>query len=232
MLPVTLAYLPFSQVWDPIRFELAQRNDRDELYSRGFIYMSLMMVTMTLLIALFVGDFLRIVARPAFLPAAYLVPIILVAYVVGSWTAFMNLGIFMKEKTEWFTLANWVAAIVALAGYLFLIPRYLTWGAAVATAVAYIVRHVMVYAISQRLWPITYQWGPVVRLCGIATAVCLMSLLAPSMSVVLSLLLRLGLFGLYVAGVWWGNVLRPADRQLIKVMIRSPKRARAVFLAK
>jgi O-antigen/teichoic acid export membrane protein len=232
MLPVTLAYLPFSQVWDPMRFELAQRNDRDELYSRGFIYMSLMMVTMTLLIALFVGDFLRLVARPAFLPAAYLVPIILVAYVVGSWTAFMNLGIFMKERTEWFTLANWVAAIVALGGYLFLIPRYLTWGAAVATAIAYIVRHVMVYAISQRLWPIRYQWGPVVRLCGIATAVCLMSLLAPSMSVVLSVLLRLGLFGLYLAGVWWGNVLRPADRHLLTVMIRSPKRARAVFLAK
>ncbi len=232
MLPVSLGYMPFSQVWDPLRFQLAERADRDALYSRGLIAMSLMMVTMTVLIALFVGDFLRVVARPAYFQASYLVPLILIAYVVGSWTAFTNLGIFMRERTEWFTLANWVAAVVAVGGYLWLIPRFLTWGAAMATVGAYVIRHVMVYYISQRLWPIKYDWGPVIRLCAIAIAVCLMSVLAPRMSVVPSVLLRVGLFGAYLAGIWWGSVLRPADRHLIRVLVRSPRMARAVFSAK
>ena len=232
MLPVSLGYMPFSQVWDPLRFQLAQRPDRDALYSRGFVYMSLMMITMTVLIALFVGDFLRIVARPAYFQASYLVPVILMAYVVGSWTAFSNLGIFMRERTEWFTLANWVAALVALAGYVFLIPRFLAWGAAFATVVAFVIRHIMVYYISQRLWPIKYEWGPVLRLCGIATAVVLMGILAPRLPIVASVLLHVGLFATYLAGVWLGNVLRPADRRLISRMVRSPSTVRAVFLAK
>ncbi len=144
-----LGEAPFSLVWEPVRFEIAKRPDRDELYARGFIYFNVLLLTMAVVITLFVGDFLRIVAAPAFLRARDLVPIILIAYVLQSWTIMHNIGIQLRERTEFYTLANWAGAIVALAGYALLIPRLLGLGAALATVASFAVREWAVYMLSQ-----------------------------------------------------------------------------------
>src|SRR5207245_2004604 len=81
-----------------------------------------------------------------------------------SWTVMHNIGMQVQERTEYYTLANWVGALVALAGYALLIPRLLGLGAALATVASFGVREWMVYALSQRLWPVHYRWTPVIRL--------------------------------------------------------------------
>src|SRR5207247_1738109 len=166
-------------VWEPARFEIAKRPDRDELYSRTFVYFNIVLLTIAVVITLFVGDFLRIVAAPAFLPAGQLVPIILIAYVLQSWTVMHNIGIQMREQTEFYTLANWVGAAVALVGYAVLIPRLLGLGAALATVASFGVREWLVYVLSQRLWPVHYRWAPVIRLLLLASAFGLVALLLP-----------------------------------------------------
>jgi len=217
-----LGELPFSLVWEPARFEIANRPDRDELYSRAFIYFSIVLLTIGVLITLFVGDFLRIVAAPAFLPAGRLVPIILSAYVLQSWAVMHNIGMQVQERTEYYTLANWVGALVALAGYALLIPRLLGLGAALATVASFGVREWMVYALSQRLWPVHYRWTPVIRLSLLAISVGVVALLLPRFTVLWSLSARAILLAAYFGALWHIGVLSEDERLAIRRLLREP----------
>jgi O-antigen/teichoic acid export membrane protein len=208
-------------VWEPVRFEIAKRPDRDEIYARSFIYFNVILLTMAVCITLFVGDLLRVMATPAYLPARDLVPIILIAYVLQSWTLVHDVGIQVRERTEFHTLANWAGALVALAGYVVLIPRLFGLGAALATVASFAVREWAVYTLSQRLWPVHYRWAPVIRLLMVALVVCAASLLLPRRDLLVSLALRLGLLGAYLGCVWHAGVLSADERLIVRRFVRS-----------
>ena len=162
-----VGYLPFDQVWGPKRFEIATPDNRDDLLARGFIYANVLLLTTAIGIVLFVKPVLAVMSDPAFHGAAALVPLILIAYVFQSWAKAQDIGILVREKTEYLTLANWIAALTALAGYWFLVPRYHGWGAASATVVAFGLRYALTFAFSQRLWRVEYRWAPVLRLLAL-----------------------------------------------------------------
>lgn len=163
-----VGYMPFEMIWEPVRFDIARREDRDAVYSRGFLYLNLMLVTMAVGLALFIKDILHLMTTPAFYPAASFVPLILVAYVLQGWTGFQDVGIHIKERTILITLANWIAAGIAVVGYAIFIPKYLAMGAAGVTVVAFFARYLGVYMASQQLWRVEYDWKPVLQLILLA----------------------------------------------------------------
>lgn len=218
-----IGYMPFNTAWDPVRFEIARRPDRDRLYQRAFNYLNILLVGTAVLIALFVGDVLRIMAAPSFHAAARVVPIILVAYILQSWTGMHNMGIMIRERTELLMLANWVAATVAVAGYVLLIPKYLGLGAAVATLVAFGLREWLVYRYSQRLWPIQYSWQPIIRVCAWGVVIFGISTSLPPFSTMVSVALHAGLFAVFVLGLLALGVLSHGDRMLLLRALRSPR---------
>lgn len=207
-----VGYMPFESIWEPKRFEIAKRADRDEIYARGFIYLNLLLLTSAVGLTLFVGDMLRVMAAPPFHAAAQLVPVILIAYVFQGWTGLQDIGILVRERTELAALGHWTGAVVALIGYAILVPRFMGWGAAAATAIAFAVRHFTIYAISQRLWPVRYRWMPVIRITAIATAVCIASVSLPPLGIVASLALRSAMFAGYLGLVWSLGVLSDEEK--------------------
>jgi O-antigen/teichoic acid export membrane protein len=226
-----IGYIPFEMVWEPMRFEIAKRADRDDVFARGFLYMNVVLITTAVGISLFVPDVLRIMTTPAFFSAADLVPVILIGYVFQGWAQIQDIGILMSEKTAYSTLANWAAALVALAAYALLIPRYHGMGAAVATALAFATRYGWIYFFSQRLWHVEYRWSPVVRLCAVSVIVCTAGALLPHASLIVSLSTRIGLLAVYFLGMWHSNVLSEEDRLLVRRWIASPRLALATLRA-
>lgn len=201
-LVTTIGYMPFGQVWDPQRFAIAKRLDRDAIFARVFLYLNVVLISVALGIALFAGDVLRVIATPDFYPAARFVPVLAAAYVFQSWAFFFTLGIFITERTEYFTAANWAAAIVAVVGYVWLIPKWVAWGAALTTLVSMAVLSLLVYAFSQRLWRVAYRWGRVVRLAALAGVFGIVSVLPLTMSPLTSVALHSALFFAYAVLVW------------------------------
>src|SRR5256885_6564339 len=219
----TLAWGPFNSVWEPARFVIARRPDPDQVYARAVVYFNILLITLAVGMALFTRDVLRIAAGPAFRSAAGVVPIILVAYVFQAWYLFHNLGVQMRERTEYITLANWAGAAVALIGYVTLIPRWLGLGAALATVASFAVREWLMYWYSQRLWPVRYEWSPVVRLVAIATLVCVAGIsLTPTGNLWLSIGWHTVWLSAYALGVWFGGVLPAEQRTRILRIARSP----------
>lgn len=219
---VTVGYLPFAMIWEPTRFQMAERSDRDAVYSRAFLFMNLVLLTGAVLCALFVRDFIAVMSSRAYHTAYLVVPVVLLAYVLQSWADFHEVGILVKGRTEFVTLANWIAAGVCLVGYAILIPRWLAWGAAITTCAALTVRWIFVYVLAQRMLPVHYEWERPLRLAGIAVAVVLVSLALPHPSVLASVMMRIALLGAYVTAVWFSGVLSFEDRRQIRSFITAP----------
>lgn len=214
-LVATMGFMPFQRVWDPQRFAVARRPDRDAIYARVFVYLNLGLITAALGTSLFAGDVLRVIADPAFHSAASYVPIIVAAYVLHCWANFLNVGIYISEKTEYFTIANWAAAAIAVAGYLVLIPRWHAWGAAAATFASLAVRFWLSYLFSQRLRPVKYKWSPVLRLALIAGSASAAGVLMPHLPLGLSIITHTAMLTAYAILVWT-LILGTPEKELVR----------------
>jgi O-antigen/teichoic acid export membrane protein len=206
-----VGYLPFGLIWEPARFEIAKRVDRDEVFSRGFIYLNVLQITVAVIIALFIDDVLRIMTTPPFYPAAAFVPIILIAYVLQGWAMFQDIGMHVRKRTEFITAANWLAAAVAMVGYAILIPRYLGMGAAWATVAAFLVRYLGLYLTSQTIWPVRYQWRPVCWIVGLGVAAVTAGMALPTVDWWISLLIKASILVAYLGGLVVTRVVPPAE---------------------
>jgi O-antigen/teichoic acid export membrane protein len=208
-----LGFVPIEMVWGPRRFKVARSDNPGPVLAKAFRLINVSIFTIGVGIALFVGDVLRVMATPPFHPAAEIVPIILVAYVFHGWAMMHDIGVLVTERTELLTIANWVAALVALAGFAVLVPRQLAQGAAIAAIFAFGVRWALTYRFSQRLWKVDYEWAPVVRLALVAGATVGTGIMLPAMGIVTSVLAHAVLFAVYAVLVWLLPILTDTEKR-------------------
>jgi O-antigen/teichoic acid export membrane protein len=220
----TLGFAPFNQMWEPRRFEVIRAAGGDAANARAFRHCNLIILTLGLAISLFVRDYLRLASPPAFHAAASVVPLLVVAYVLMAWSDFQNVGIMLSERTGLIAVANWVCAAVAWAGYLWAIPRWGVFGAAGAAVAAYGARQLLQYRFSQRLRPLQYDWTPIVRQAAYAGIVWAIGSQLPLEAVRFAIPAHVGLFGLYLAAVWYGGVMTADDRTLVRQVAARARR--------
>ncbi|MCV6589538.1 MAG: oligosaccharide flippase family protein [Marinobacterium sp.] len=113
----------------------------------------------------------------------------------------LGLGAMSQQHTRWPALIDMVAAVIALAGYLWLIPHYGSWGAITATALALSLRALATLYISQWIRPLPWRLRRITLLLGLTTAaLALMPRQADAgelpIAAVLTLLVLLAAFGL------------------------------------
>lgn len=157
----TLTVVPFGQIWEPRRFEVARRADAGDVYRRMFLYYSMALVGGATLMTAVIHPVLAVMVAPAFRGAARVVPLILAATILQQWAAYACVGLYLRSRTgllAWTSLASVAATLVLNA---VLIPRWGITGAALATLGAYLLRFALTYAFSQAWYPIRYPWGRV-----------------------------------------------------------------------
>ena len=59
-----LAVTPFMQIWQPERFEIAKQDDALRIFKKVFLYFSIVIVSLSLLISIFVKDLLILRSEP------------------------------------------------------------------------------------------------------------------------------------------------------------------------
>lgn len=208
---------PMEMVWGPKRFEIAKRDDRDALLARGFTIVNVLMFTTAVGITLYVGDVLRVMSTPAFHSAANVVPVILLAYVFAAWAATQDIGILVREKTKYLAWINAATALVAITGYAVLVPLLSEWGAAIATVLAFVIRWLLTYSISQSLWSVRYEWRPILTLMAWSVCACGITFVLPVQSVLISLLERTAVLCLFLSGLWFLPILQSDDKALVRL---------------
>jgi len=165
-----LAFVPFQTVWEVQRFEVAKRPDALAIYARVFLYMNVALGGVGVVLSLFVRDFLSIMSDPAFLPAYRLVPLLVAAQIVFTWTGYWNLGLYISGNTRAMATGAVVLVPVTLILNYVLISRFGIYGAAWATLAAYGFRFCWIYYFAQHDYPIPYRWVEMIKLYGILGA--------------------------------------------------------------
>jgi len=205
-LMTAVGFAPIEQVWGPRRFAVARSEGRDAPLNDIFRWVSMLLITLALGMSLFIGDVLRILTTPAFHPAGQLVHFILLAFVIHGWTALQDLGILIKERTEYLMAINWAAAALALFSFWILIPLMGPLGASLGTLLAALARWGLTYSVSQRLWRVEYQWPPVLRTLLLAIPFALVGVLLGAPPLWFALLVRVALFLLFLISLWWSGI--------------------------
>jgi O-antigen/teichoic acid export membrane protein len=216
-----LGFVPIEMVWGPRRFQVARTANPSPVLAQAFRLINVSVFTIGVGIALFVGDLLRVMATPPFHPAADVVPVLLVAYVFHGWAMMQDLGVLVTERTEFLTIANWVAAVVALAAFAILVPRFYAAGAASAAVLAFGARWGLTYRFSQRLWPVAYDWVPIIRLAGLAIAITATSVALPAMPLPMSIGVHLLFLAAYLVLLWTLPILTQDERRRAVQLTRS-----------
>jgi O-antigen/teichoic acid export membrane protein len=213
-----VGFSPFNSMWGPRRFAIAKGTDvatRDRELSEGFGYANLLILAIAVGLALFVGDILHLMTTPPFFASARAVPVILIAYVLLAWCNIQDLGILVRERTEYLTLINWIAFAVAGAGWVILIPDHGALGAAWAGTMSFAVRYALTYRIAQHLWPVRYEWGPTLRMIGVGVALVLLSGAIPPLPLVASIATHSVMMLAYLAFLWRAGALSTELRATI-----------------
>ncbi|TRZ51232.1 hypothetical protein D4S03_05445 [bacterium] len=131
--------------------------------------------------AMFSREILRLFATPPYYSAWVIIPILSVASILSKMYIFAP-GLDIEKKTKKIALINIVAAVINAALNILLIPRFGIAGSALATLISAAVLLYAYMRASQKLYPIPYPWGKIVKACVAAIFVIILSYYVPVMT--------------------------------------------------
>lgn len=151
---------PFGQALSPVLFkQFAQaRDEYKKTISRVFKYYWL--VAMSIMIAYFVvlKEFFRFFIGAEYIAGYNIIAIVLFGVILWGATNYLGATVVMKEKTGKMFLFTSISVFLNIGLNFILIPKYGMYGAAIATLLSYILQFTMIFAYTQRLVFITYDY--------------------------------------------------------------------------
>lgn len=187
-----LAVGPFFMVWQPRSYAVGREPDAPQVYARVFSYFFAGLCAIALGFSVFADDFMWLMTTPNFYPGADLVPWVAFAYVFNGCQVFCRIGIYLNNRTELAGLVMLLMAVLAVTASWWAIGAFAVQGAAVTTFVSYVLLAIAMAAVGQRLYPIPYELGRLVKVIA-----CVLVALALS---------RLDLTDNFVLSVLWHGV--------------------------
>lgn len=202
----------FETAWAPFYYATARQADATDTFRRMTTYAFAVLVLIVAGTAAVAQDAVLVMLTPDYLDAVAVLPIVAVALSLQGIYLLTSIGLNLTSRTEFYPVATITAAVVGLGSGGLLMPRFGVIGAAVALLLAYGTQAGVAYVFAQRLYPIPYEWGRIVRiaLAGVVAAVA--ARLLPEMPAAGGLIVR----GLTVVAVFTGllgatGFLRPTE---------------------
>lgn len=155
---------PFSLAWPPFLLSIAKEKEAKEVYSSVLTYFVLVGMAVALALSVLSQEILIVVTTPSFYTAYKVIPLIGLSYVLYGCYFVFHAGIWLERKTKYLALIVGAGAAVNLGLNYLLIPSYGMMGAAVATAISYLMLPIGSYFVSHRYYPIKYEWGRVAKI--------------------------------------------------------------------
>jgi len=173
---MALVVAGFRFAWHPFFLSTSRRQEAKEVFSKVLTYFLLFTGFIFLTVSFFVDDIVRFhifgftIFGPNYWKATQIVPLILLSYIFyGVYVNFL-VGIYLEKKTGYLPLITGLGAGSNIIGNLLLIPRLGMMGAACATLGAYLLMALLLYFFSQQHYPISYEYGRLVKIAAVCSA--------------------------------------------------------------
>jgi len=154
----------FQYAWQPFSLQYAKDKDAKELFSKVFTLFTVVGSLILLFLSLFINDIATFsIGGKSLIGEAYwsglsIVPIILAGYLFNGFYFNFSAAIYIKEKSSVVPLLMGAGAATNVAVNFMLIPIFNITGAALATLMSYVVMAVGFYFVSQKHFPVNYEW--------------------------------------------------------------------------
>lgn len=212
-LVANLAVQAFQLAWPMLMFSSAQSKDAGRFYSRVLTYLFYGGNFLALGLSALSGDILRLISTPAYYGAAAIIPLITLSYVFyGAYFA-TNLGPLLKNKTYWITVIVGVSLAVQVGLNIVLVPSIGMMGAAITTALSYLLMPIMAILISRRYYRVHYEYGRIALTLFVAAGLYGVSLLVQIDNVYLSTLVHTLLALSYPLLLWPVGFYQPEEKR-------------------
>ncbi len=167
----------FRFAWHPYFLATSKQENAKDIFQKIFTYVLLACFTVYIVLTLFINDIVKIniggftILGKNFWDATVVVPVIFLAYIF--YAAYVNfiIGIYLYKKTKYLPFITVTGMLVNLITNYTLIPVWGIMGAAWARVFAYIVMASILYIISQKLYPVKYEWTRLLKLAVIVALV-------------------------------------------------------------
>lgn len=163
---VTLVVASFEAAWLPFAMAHAREPGHRDSYARVFATVGVGLIGLATFLSLFAREALIVATTPDYVPAYAYVGLLglgAAAYGIGQVAA---VGIQLGRQTAHLLRISAIAAVANVVLTVLLIPRIGIGGAALATAVAYVVSTTFIYLAAQRAYPVPYPVRTVVAGAG------------------------------------------------------------------
>jgi O-antigen/teichoic acid export membrane protein len=169
MMPM-LIVRPFGIVWGGLLFQIASWPNARVVYSKILNYVSIISMTVALILTFLTPMLFSILATADYAPAMGIFPILLLVHAVRLIEYPAATGIYLREKTPWFIVVFSVGLGANLLANYILVPNYGMLGASVAWLLTWVVIVGFMMYLTQRFYPLDYDWrifGLVVLIAGL-----------------------------------------------------------------
>ena len=182
----------FETAWAPFYFREMKSEDAPRTFRTISTYVFGVLVLLVAGLAAVGRDLVRLMTAPTYHGAAAVVPWIGLAVGLQGIYLLTSIGLNITKRTAYYPVATGAATAAAIGASLLLIPRYGILGAAWSNVMAYAVLAAAGMALSQRFYPIHYEWGRLWRLvlAGGLAALAGRMILGPTATPLAGLLVR------------------------------------------
>jgi len=211
---ITFVMVAFRTAWPAFAYSIDDDRDAKRTYSYVLTYL----LTITSWVALALGALapwlVALLTNPRYQRAEEAVALLAFAGAIYAGYTMLAIGSGRARRTQFNWVVTGVGATANVALNFWLIPAYGMVGAAISTAVAYVVLFVGMTIYAQSVYRVDYQWRRVVTCVGAAVALTVAARvpglpLAASVVLVLAYPLALAVLGFYL----------PAERKRLRRLV-------------
>ncbi|MDA0986952.1 MAG: oligosaccharide flippase family protein [Bacteroidetes bacterium] len=155
----------FDFAWRPFYFSHSNDADSKKIMSRVMIYFTLLLFLIFLIFSFFIPDIIALnifgksIIHQNYWSGLHIVPVILLAYLFFGLSNIFSAGLYIEKKTHLVPIASIIAAGLKIVLTFILVPFFEIMGAAIATLVAYLSLAITMLLLSQKAYPIQYEWA-------------------------------------------------------------------------
>ncbi|MEE9450140.1 MAG: oligosaccharide flippase family protein [Ignavibacteriaceae bacterium] len=175
----------FQYAWQPFFLHNANEPNVKEMFAKILTYFTITGSIILVVLSLFITDIAKIqiagysLIGSLYWGGLYIVPIILLSYLINGMYVIFSAGIYIEEKSIYVPLVTGIGAVINIGVNFTLIPLLGITGAAIATLASYLVMAVGYYVVTQKFYNIRYEYECIAKvfLGVLLAAVCYYSLM-------------------------------------------------------
>jgi len=212
----------FQLAWPPLAYSIRDDDEARRVYATVVTLFTAACAFVVAGMWLFSRWIVRALAAPKFFESFEAIGLVSVAVTLYALYLVLVVILGRTGRTEFNLPAAVGALVVNIALNLLLVPSLEIVGAGLALVASYLVVLGLMYVFTQRLFPVPYEWGRLLRISlTVVALVGVAELLVPTEGA-LGLLLRIALFAAYPLVLWLSGFFSAEERAWIE-RLRHPR---------